>query len=60
LEANVQKPADAERYKVETLANAKKFQLETEAAGSAAAALQTAAEFLNACHPQIACEIRVR
>lgn len=37
LEANVQKPADAERYRVETLANAKKFQLETEAAGSAAA-----------------------
>ncbi len=41
LEANVQKPADAERYKVETLANAKKFQLETEAAGAAAAAKQT-------------------
>jgi len=41
LEANVQKPADAERYKVETLANAKKFQLETEAAGSAAATKQT-------------------
>jgi flotillin len=38
LEANVQKPADAERYKLETLANAKKFQLETEAAGAAAAA----------------------
>ena len=38
LEANVQKPADAERYKVETLANAKKFQLETEATGAAAAA----------------------
>ena len=37
LEATVQKPADAERYKVETLANAKKFQLETEAAGSASA-----------------------
>jgi flotillin len=37
LEANVQKPADAERYKVETLANAKKFQLETEASGTAAA-----------------------
>src|SRR5208282_3259849 len=30
LEATVQKPADAERYKVETLANARKFQLETE------------------------------
>ena len=37
LEANVQKPADAERYKVETLAAATKFQLETEAAGAAAA-----------------------
>jgi flotillin len=37
LEANVQKPADAERYRVETLANARKFQLETEAAGSASA-----------------------
>src|ERR1041385_2526021 len=38
LEATVQKPADAERYKVETLANAKKFQLETEATGAASAA----------------------
>jgi flotillin len=38
LEAVVQKPADAERYRVETLANATKFQLETEAAGSAEAA----------------------
>jgi flotillin len=37
LEANIQKPADAERYRVETLANAKKFQLETEAAGAASA-----------------------
>src|SRR5256712_10321179 len=37
-EANVQKPADAERYKVETLANATKFQLETEATGAASAA----------------------
>jgi len=37
LEAEVQKPADAERYKVETLANATKFQLETEAAGAASA-----------------------
>src|SRR5687767_4340909 len=37
LEANVQKPADAERYKVETLANATKFQLEAEAAGAASA-----------------------
>src|SRR5580765_2274286 len=41
LEANVQKPADAERYRVETLANAKKFQLETEAAGAASAAKAT-------------------
>lgn len=38
LEANVQKPADAERYKMETLATATKFQLETEAAGAASAA----------------------
>src|SRR5437870_1477709 len=38
LEANVQKPADAERYRVETLANATKFQLETEASGAASAA----------------------
>ena len=41
LEANVQKPADAERYKVETLANATKFQLETEAAGAASATKAT-------------------
>ena len=46
LEANVQKPADAERYKVETLANARKFQLETEAGGAAAAAKATG--FANA------------
>jgi flotillin len=38
LEATVQKPADAERYRVEALANATKFQLETEAAGAAEAA----------------------
>lgn len=38
LEATVQKPADAERYRVETLANATRFQLETEAAGAASAA----------------------
>jgi len=37
LEATVQKPADAERYRVETLANATKFQLETEASGAASA-----------------------
>jgi flotillin len=41
LEANVQKPADAERYKVETLATARKFQLETEAAGAATATKAT-------------------
>src|SRR5438552_3360136 len=46
LEANVQKPADAERYKVETLANATKFQLETEAAGAASATKATG--FANA------------
>lgn len=38
LEANVQKPADAERYRMETLANATRFQMEAEAAGAAAAA----------------------
>jgi flotillin len=41
LEANVQKPADAERYKVETLANARKFQLEAEAVGAASATKAT-------------------
>ena len=41
LEANVQKPADAERYRVETLASARKFQLETEAAGTASATKAT-------------------
>jgi flotillin len=41
LEAMVQKPADAERYRVETLANAKKYQLEAEASGAAAAAKAT-------------------
>jgi flotillin len=46
LEANVQKPADAERYRVETLANARKFQLETEAVGSASATKATG--FANA------------
>src|SRR5437773_1152676 len=46
LEATVQKPADAERYRVETLANARKFQLETEAAGAAAAT--KASGFANA------------
>src|SRR5258707_9000601 len=38
LEADVQKPADPERYKVETPPNATKFQLQTEAAGAASAA----------------------
>jgi flotillin len=37
LEATVEKPAEAERYRIETLANAKKYQTETEAAGEAAA-----------------------
>src|SRR5436190_6390900 len=46
LEANVQKPADAERYRVETLATARKFQLETEAEGTASAAKATG--FANA------------
>jgi flotillin len=46
LEADVQKPADAERYKVETLANARKFQLEAEAGGTAAATKATG--FANA------------
>jgi flotillin len=41
LEANVQKPADAERYKVEALASARKFQLEAEAAGAASATKAT-------------------
>lgn len=51
LEANVQKPADAERYRVETLASARKFQLETEAAGTASATKVTgfaAAEVVKA------------
>ena len=38
LEATVQRPADAERYRVEALASATKFQLETEAKGAAEAA----------------------
>ena len=37
LEATVQKPAEAERYRIETMANAKKFQTETEATGTAEA-----------------------
>ncbi|MDW7980623.1 MAG: SPFH domain-containing protein [Verrucomicrobiales bacterium] len=41
LEATVQRPADAERYRVETLANARRYQLETEAAGQATATKAT-------------------
>jgi flotillin len=37
LEATVQKPAEAERYRIETLASAKKYQTETEAAGQSEA-----------------------
>jgi flotillin len=37
LEATVEKPAEAERYRIETLANAKKFQTQTEASGVAEA-----------------------
>jgi flotillin len=37
LEATVNKPAEAERYRIETLANAHRFQSETEAEGEAAA-----------------------
>jgi flotillin len=37
LEATVKKPAEAERHRIQTLANAKKFQTLTEAEGQAAA-----------------------
>jgi len=37
LEATVRKPAEAEQYRIETLANAEKFRTETEATGQAAA-----------------------
>jgi flotillin len=37
LEATVRKPAEAEQYRIETLARAKKFQTETEAIGQAEA-----------------------
>lgn len=37
LEATVRKPAEAERYKVQTLAEARQFQLQTEATGEAEA-----------------------
>ncbi len=40
LEATVRKPAEAEQYRIETLAKAKKFQVETEAGGDAAAIRQ--------------------
>jgi len=37
LEATVRKPAEAERYRIETLADARKFQILTEAVGQAEA-----------------------
>jgi flotillin len=37
LEATVRKPAAAEQYRIETLANAEKFRTETEATGQASA-----------------------
>jgi flotillin len=37
LEATVRKPAEAEQYRIETLANAEKFRNETEATGQATA-----------------------
>jgi flotillin len=40
LEATVRKPAEAEQYRIETLAKAHKFQSETEAAGEAEAIRQ--------------------
>jgi flotillin len=40
LLATVRKPAEAEQYRIETLAKAKKFQTETEASGDAEAARQ--------------------
>ena len=40
LDATVRKPAEAERYKVQTLAEARQFQLQTEAAGEAEAIRQ--------------------
>ncbi|MFQ6131200.1 MAG: flotillin family protein, partial [Armatimonadota bacterium] len=38
LEATIRKPADAEKYKIETLAEAQRMKLETEATGQGAAA----------------------
>lgn len=40
LDATVRKPAEAERYKVQTLAEARQFQLQTEATGEAEAIRQ--------------------
>ena len=40
LEATVRKPAEAEQFRIETLARAKKFQTETEASGDAEASRQ--------------------
>ncbi|HUK81965.1 MAG TPA: flotillin family protein, partial [Verrucomicrobiae bacterium] len=40
LEATVSRPADAEKYRVQTLAEAEKFKLQTEAAGEAEAKRQ--------------------
>ncbi len=40
LSATVEKPADAERYKVETLASAEKYRLQTTATGQAEATRQ--------------------
>lgn len=37
LEATVRKPAEAEQYRIQTLANAEKYRKETEASGEAAA-----------------------
>lgn len=40
LDATVRKPAEAERYRVQTLAEARQFQLQTEASGEAEAIRQ--------------------
>ncbi|MCZ7546201.1 MAG: SPFH domain-containing protein [Anaerolineae bacterium] len=40
LEATVRRPAEAEQFRIETLAKAKRFQVETEATGEAAAIRQ--------------------
>ncbi len=41
LQATVRKPAEAEQYRIETIANANKFETEAKAAGQAAAIRQT-------------------